>query len=306
MALRRLPVLANSALLAGLLAFEFVQASGWPADLGGRWWSCVLWVIVSALATPLRTALMHESLHARLLPGRWNSTTGRLLAASQILSWEAVRWGHWTHHRWTRHPLDRPDLADRCIPRWRACCKHLAHLCAGAYLLSLGSSLALFLPARIRCRLARNGLRGDVHPMPVMRSAALELLDDHSRVARARIEVAAGLLWHGVALGMWGLKWPVLVAGWAARAVVVSVLDNVAHYGTNAELGAAARNLQLAPAWGRFFLLHGNLHEVHHRHPELPWTDLPLAHRQSGGHFDGRYLVALLAQFRGPLPSPEA
>lgn len=134
--------------------------------------------------------------------------------------------------------------------------------------------------------------------MPAMRSAALELLGDSGRVARARFEVAAGLLWHGVVFSMWGLMWPVLAAGWVARAVAVSVLDNVAHHGTNGDLGAAARNLQLAPALGAVLLLHGNLHEVHHRHPELPWIDLPLVHEQSGRHFDGRYVAAVLSQFR--------
>lgn len=296
----RLPVRANLALLATVVCFELAQISGVLADVAARSWPfAAMWVVAAALATPLRTALMHESLHARLLPGLWSSAAGRLLAASQVLSWEAVRWGHWTHHRWTRHRLDRPDLADAAIPPWRARIRHLAHLGGGAYLLSLGSSLALFLPVRTRCRLVRVVLHGDAHPMPRMRSAALALLRDSRRVGQARAEVAAGLLWHVLACSMWGAQWPVLAAGWVVRGLVVSLLDNVAHHGTEGQLGARARNLRLGPAWS-MLLLHGNLHEVHHRQPELPWTDLPRVHSQAGAHFDGCYVAALLSQLRTP------
>ena len=57
----------------------------------------------------------------------------------------------------------------------------------------------------------------------------------------------------------------------------------------------------------RPLVLNTNLHGTHHRHPNLPWNDLPRAFLADGGQYAGSYLALLWRQLRGPMAlQPEA
>lgn len=260
------------------------------------------WLACIALAMPLRIALQHESLHGRLLPGRWNEVAGRFLASASGLAWEVLRTGHATHHRWSRHPLDRPDLARGSAPAWLAHLRHLLHLLGGMYALEWLASWAQWLPRAGRERAVQAAFRGPEAPLPALRTLLLRNVRDPRKVRSARLDVAAGLVLHGVALALWGDRWWLLAAAVLLRAALVSVMDNVAHHGTEARLHAPARNLALPRGLGRY-LLHANLHETHHRFPAARWWELPRLHREAGMGLDGSYAAALLAQFAGPVRS---
>jgi fatty acid desaturase len=84
------------------------------------------------------------------------------------------------------------------------------------------------------------------------------------------------------------------------RAVIVSLQDNAPHYGTPATIGADAHNTRL-PGWLAPLLLHQNLHDVHHKRPDLAWSALPAAFERAGGTYRGGYLAAVLRQLKGPI-----
>ncbi len=92
----------------------------------------------------------------------------------------------------------------------------------------------------------------------------------------------------------------------ALRGFVVSLQDNVAHYGAPAVVGAPAHNSHNA-RWASLFLLNQNLHGVHHDEPDVPWNRLLVAFLRAGGGNTGGYFALLMKQFSGPLvPSAAA
>jgi fatty acid desaturase len=101
--------------------------------------------------------------------------------------------------------------------------------------------------------------------------------------------------------GAFGRHWPMLLAFLGARGVLVSVFDNVYHFGTPVDRPDYARNLWL-PGPLRILVLNMNLHRVHHLRPALPWWALPAEFRANADRYDASLLRTAAAQFAGPLP----
>lgn len=96
--------------------------------------------------------------------------------------------------------------------------------------------------------------------------------------------VQVGLLW---AWGWW------YVGALVVRALLISVMDYVYHYGGAIEL-KQGHDLD-AGRWGERYLLGANLHGAHHRSPLTPGPDLRVT------QYTGRLWPAIFNQFKGPL-----
>jgi fatty acid desaturase len=96
----------------------------------------------------------------------------------------------------------------------------------------------------------------------------------------------------------------VLAALCYGRALIVSLNDNVYHYGTPLEEIRRARDLSLMPPMN-WFLLNFNLHGIHHSNPRLPWHDLPRWQRSGALLYAGNWFHAMFRQFAGPIPEPD-
>jgi fatty acid desaturase len=81
---------------------------------------------------------------------------------------------------------------------------------------------------------------------------------------------------------------------------MISVFDNVYHFGTPIDRPDFARNLWL-PAPLRLLILNMNMHRVHHERPALPWWALPAQFRANDDHYDAPLLRTAVAQFAGPV-----
>ncbi len=97
------------------------------------------------------------------------------------------------------------------------------------------------------------------------------------------LALQAALLWT------WGWWW---VGAMCVRAVLISLLDYVYHYGGAIEL-KQGYDLD-AGRLGRLYLLGANLHGAHHRSPSTPGLSL----RVDG--YSDRLLPAIFHQFKGP------
>jgi fatty acid desaturase len=49
-------------------------------------------------------------------------------------------------------------------------------------------------------------------------------------------------------------------------------------------------------------VLNFNLHRIHHRHPNVPWIELPDYFARQFETYDQNFLIALLHQLCGPIP----
>ena len=62
--------------------------------------------------------------------------------------------------------------------------------------------------------------------------------------------------------------------------------------------------LELAlPKLAARFILNFNHHKTHHRNPAVPWHGLPRAHVSENEGYDVPLATAVVAQFKGPIPT---
>lgn len=260
-------------------------------------WACVL-VALIALATPFNTAVLHEAIHGRLaLNGVQNDQMGRIIAICSGVSFDVVRFGHLAHHRSNRHALDRPDVIEPGQSAIGAGLKYYAHLFGGLYLTEIATTVAMWLPRKIIIVLVKRAMASEEPEITDIRIAAIRVLD--RRVWQIRIDALIILALYGTAFYLYGAYWLLLLAAIVARGFIVSLQDNLPHYGTPAVINAPAHNMS-APRWMMMLFLNQNLHATHHDQPNLHWSDLPRAFGMRQGRFTDRYFAVMLRQFRGP------
>ena len=135
--------------------------------------------------------------------------------------------------------------------------------------------------------------------MPPFKANLLRLLAGRQRRLIA-LDALLGTCVLAESTVLYGRHWPVLAALLASRALAISLLDNVWHYGTSLASGTYAHSLSL-PAPFSLALLHLNFHHTHHVYPHVPWRRLPVIAAEAGHGWVGRFWPALWRQFRGPI-----
>ena len=292
----------NLALLTGMASLTIsglIVLPLWLLPGDARWG----WLLAPvALLTNFFWALHHEAIHGAFHGDRQrNLLAGRVMAILLGSSFHVLRFGHLMHHRYNRNPIDRPDTYDPATtPKHRARATFLGNLVFGVYLAELAVPLACWLPRAAIRRVVDRVYRGDDPALVAIRLAAHRLFLDPRRLRIIRTD--AVLAWSLIALSAaaFGAHWPMLLAFLIARGVLISVLDNVYHFGTPIDRPDYARNLSL-PGPLRLLLLNMNLHRVHHLRPALPWWALPAQFRASRDRYDAPLLRAAAAQFAGPV-----
>ena len=301
--LRRAPIdhRANVALLGLVAMAVLMQLIAWPFLLR-QWGASMLWIAVPLVVlTPTHWGLIHESIHGQLWPQRrLNEWLGRLLAIAFLLPFDAVRFGHLMHHRFTRESFDRPDVHDGVTHHLLARIGYYAHLLGGLYLAELVLPLLTFLPATWMRRLAAHKLRSEE---PIGRDVQRQFVgfaENPGRRSRIRRDWILSVVLHACAFYLYGTWWPALAITMFLRGVWLSLADNLPHYDVMLDEPERARNFH-APAIWRPVLMNHHLHRLHHQHPTLPWTALPALARSdaTASAPDAGYFKAALRQFRG-------
>jgi fatty acid desaturase len=300
---RRIPIdlRANRALLGIVGSAVLMQLVAWPFLLRA-WGAFALWIAVPLVVlTPTHWGLIHESIHGQLLPQRrLNEWLGRALAIAFALPYDAVRFGHLMHHRFTREPFDRPDVHDGMTHRLLARIGYYAHLLGGLYLAELALPLLAFLPSALVCRLVAYKLRSDEPTSQDVQRLFIGFAGNSERRARMRRDWLLSVALHACAFYLYGAWWPVLAITMFLRGLWLSVADNLPHYDVRLDERERARNFR-APALWRPVLMNHHLHRLHHQHPTLPWTALQeLADVDAAASAaDAGYFRSALRQFRG-------
>jgi fatty acid desaturase len=285
--------LAAFHLLANVFQFFILPLFLLPRSL---WWGLVL-LPLAALNNPF-WSLVHEAIHDMFHPSRRvNRAAGRLLSLFFGAPFLVLRLSHLLHHKLNRALIEATEVyAPQTRSRARAAFGYFAHIFGGLYLLELASPLMFFLPRAVLHRMEKRHFMGADVPGNLMRS----LMRD-AAVREMRIDGIATIALFSASAWCYGVHWPMLAAALAARAFLISFLDNVYHYATPIGDTFYAQNLSL-PRPFSVGLLHFNFHGIHHRNPAIPWTGLPVAFQQQRLVFDAGYLTAALGQLGGPIP----
>jgi fatty acid desaturase len=264
------------------------------------------WLLLPvALLTNLFWSLHHEAIHGSLLPSRRsNLLAGRCMAILLGSSFHVLRFAHLMHHRFNRNPRDRPDVYDPSVTsKGMARLGFIGSLVVGVHLSELAAPLLCLLPKPLIRRILNVIYRGDHPAMVEIRRAAHRLFLDpaHLRSIRSDALLSAALL--VAAFIAFGSHWPMLLGFLLGRGALISIFDNVYHFGTPIDRPEYARNLALPQPLQALFL-NMNLHRVHHGRPSIPWWALPAHLKADGDSYDASMLRAALAQFRGPVALP--
>jgi fatty acid desaturase len=261
------------------------------------------WVLLpAALLTNFFWSLHHEAIHGNLHPDRRvNLRAGRFMAILLGSSFHVLRFAHLMHHRFNRSPRDRPDVYDPSVTsKATARLGFLGNLVIGVHLSELGAPLLCLLPRPLIRRVLAVIYRGDDAAMIEIRRAAHRLFLDPAQLRSIRTDALLSAALLTAAAIAFGSHWPMLLAFLTGRGALISIFDNVYHFGTPIDRPHYAHNLAL-PLPLQWLFLNMNLHRVHHGRPSIPWWAIPKQFQADGDACDAPMLRATLAQFAGPV-----
>ena len=300
------PVRLNIAISGLLILINVYQLLILPLALvpHSPWWLLTL-VPLAPLNLTLWYAI-HESFHGGLLATRnGNERLGRALAVLFAAPYHVARFGHLMHHRFNRSVLDQPEVYDpKFIGPFRANAVYYFRLFGGLYLGELATFFVFLLPMRRVGPFIHWLLDRDEDEAKKIDQAAQKTLAKPATIKAIRFDLAVTVLLYMVSMILYGPYWFMPLVLIAMRAVTVSFVDNLPHYGTPLDQPGFAYNLSL-PRSIELGILNFNRHHTHHNQPTRPWTQLPQAQQEQGVTDDMPYLRAALMQLKGPIPETE-
>ncbi len=292
----------NLALIWFVLAGTTFQLFGMPVVLRvvGSRATCLLLPIM--LIQPLHWGLIHEGIHSHLLrKRRANEFFARLLSVALGVPFDATRFGHLVHHRFSRHSYDRPDVYDGRSRYAAVWARYWGRLFGGVYLGLLVSPLIACVPMSLGVHFAKKMIPIAEDGDAEVRRLYISLVTNVSKRRRTRREFGLTLVLYGASAWMYGTAWPMLLATMYVRGVWHSFADNVPHHDVAPDEPERARNYAM-PQYLGFFIMNQHLHLTHHRHPAAPWTALPAMSTPEDERPYENYFRAALRQASGSYP----
>ena len=278
-----------------LQALQLIVVPAWLLPLSPSWGWLLL---VPVLLSNAWWAFIHEAIHGAMFPSkRVNRLTGRLHAILFGAAFDLLRWGHLLHHAYSRSPRDRSEV----IPLHQSIklldrVSYFFRLFGGLYLFEVLGSMLLLLP-----RPAIQALIPYLSSEANVVAQLVNKLSEPATLRAARFDVLLIITLYSLAFWLYGAHAWMLVLAILGRGLLISLVDNLFHYGTPLQHKHYARNLRLAPL-SSALMLHFNLHGTHHLHPNLPWWQLAAKHLEAGGEFQGSWAQAMREQLHGPIP----
>jgi len=292
----------NIALICVVLGGTLFQLFGMPSLFRAFGIRAALFFLPIMLLQPLHWGLIHEAIHSHLLQGRRaEDFWARVLSIAHWLPFDATRYCHLVHHRFSRHAYDRDDVYDGGRPYALAWFRYRGRLLGGVYLEVLASPLLAFLPIALGVRHMENAVpireSGDVE----IRHLFVSLVKNTRKRRRTRREFAVTLALYGISAWAYGPWWPMLAASMCLRGIWHSLAANVPHHDVPLNEPERTRNYALPPFLGALVMNH-HLHLTHHRHPTAPWTTLARMTKADVEAPKGNYLWAVLRQLAPTYP----
>jgi fatty acid desaturase len=275
----------------------FFLAPLWlPGGLG------LLMIAIAILLTTSFWALIHEAIHGLFHPHRgFNFLAGRLMSISFGGPFRLFRFGHSMHHAYNRTIVDRTEVYSNKGSSGLFRLTYYAQIFGGLYLAELFSSLLFWLPKPLLVELANQLFKDTEGPTGELRSHIDRQLLTNEAIWEMRLDGLMVAMLLSSAFWLYGPYWYVLALALLARGMLVSLVDNSFHYGTELDKVRYSYNLAMPAPLARC-ILNFNHHRIHHRYPGLPWTALPERFQQDGETMDISFLKGLVQQLKGPIP----
>ena len=298
-----IPDLTNFSLAGLFILLQLFQLFILPIYLlpkESRWEYLV--IPLAFTITPL-WALLHEAIHGVFnSSSRLNRVFGRTLAICFGSPFNILRLTHLSHHKFNRAVTEKgTEIYDpKNVSCFRASIQYFFYICCGLYLLEVSSIFIFFLPQkmfrRMRCGLLK---QGNVQE----KWLAAQFMDQHV-VRQTQIDGLVICVILVLSACCFGQHWLIFAALLMLRTFLVSFHDNVYHYGTPLGVTVSGHNLFMPRSISQL-VLNFNLHRIHHRYPNVPWTQLPEYFVRQSEVYDQHFLAAALNQLRGPIAATD-
>lgn len=289
----------NLVLAASMLAVQLALMLLVPTVLLPRSAAWGWLLLPGGLLSLTQWALIHECIHGTLSgqPAR-DDVWGRMLSWTFGAPYRALRVGHLFHHRYNRQDRDATEVYAEDRQGWgQAAWGYYGHLMGGLYLGELLVCFVVWLPRRLIVSLSRR-LASNTNLV----EPTVKLLSTPHALRELRLDALIIVLLWSLSAWCYGASAWMLALFAALRGLLISMHDNVYHYGTPLN-DPGARTLRL-PGWASTLLLHFNYHDTHHRYPRLGWRRLPQQFAADGGSYAESWVKAWGRQLYGPLARP--
>ena len=292
----------NTLIFAGLVlvnGYQFVVA---PLLIPTSPWF-ILTLLPTLLFSSTTGVMVHEAIHGLLHPDPLkNRRMGQVMAVFMGIAYDLQRFDHLRHHRVSRteHDCDEIYIAPRRSRR-KVLTYYYRKLLGAYWHDFLLTTVVCFLPTRfiyplMSCIYGTKAAPSD--------NSALSISLRNKKLSALRTEGLCNLLLLTGSAFLYGAHWWVLVVLYVLRALILTVLDSFAHYGTPINDSLFARNVKVPVLLARVCLMNFNYHGVHHIFPTVPWNKIP----QHMRHFEpdfclithGGLLLALKAKYMPP------
>ncbi|MEM6531992.1 MAG: fatty acid desaturase [Myxococcota bacterium] len=246
--------------LFGLLIANYAALPGWLTWPAG------------ALLLTWHSSLQHETVHGHPFSRRALNTAIGAIPLSLWLPYEVYRRSHLAHHRSElTHPDEDPESFYVTRQHWRA---------------ASGGERAF--------RRAYHTFMGRLFfaPFVVVTTTTLRTLRELSGGDRLlRIHVAVHVVTVGIIawiIARSAVPWSVYIGAWVLPSVSLTAMRSFTEHRALAEPESRSALVESNAFWSLLFL-YNNLHEVHHRHPQLPWYKIPRRYRSCGADGELRF-----------------
>jgi fatty acid desaturase len=287
----------NVALIGIALGGTMFQLFAMPVLLRSFGMRAAWFLVPIMLIQPLHWGLIHEAIHSHLLRRRGaEEFWARVLAITHWMPFDATRFCHLVHHRFSRHAYDRADRYNGNVSYALAWLQYRTGLLGGIYLSVLLSPAIAFLSVTRGVRVMSTAVPIIEHGDTEVRRLFVSLVTDRHKRRRTRREFALTIALYAMSAWAYGAWWPMLLATMYVRGIWHSIADNLAHHDVNLDEPERARNYRLPRLLG-FLLMNHHLHCTHHRHPTVPWRRLAWMNSMEETPQHGSYLHAAFRQF---------
>ncbi len=256
------------------------------------------WGLSILLLVPLNNTmwfLIHEAIHHNLNSNnKVNELMGRALSVMFGASFFVLSFGHIMHHGLNRKW--ESEFYKKDSGRFVKA-KYYFKIFFGIYFTEVLGSLimAFFKKDRVfRIAAVHDGYSEE------LQDKMENYFYKKDRIKKLEIDICLSVIFFISSLMMFGKFWPVFFAIIILRAVSISFMDNVFHYGTPADNSVPGKQVRAARLVS-MMLLNGNYHGIHHSRPDIPWVFLPYETEHYGCRFNNETLArSMLMQLNGP------
>ncbi|MCS7204400.1 MAG: fatty acid desaturase [Leptospiraceae bacterium] len=257
-----------------------------------------LWIPLLGIFSNPHWVLIHEAIHGVLFKNKsLNDFWGRVLSIYFGSPFRILQGGHLLHHAYNRTKAEVTDIYNpKETSKAVAIIRYYYWLLGGLYITELLVNFIALLPKSVFEKLKIYMKNRSIHKYNY---ASFILLN----WKETKMDGIINILFYSIIFYLYGEFWYVFVGFLLVRGFMISMMDNVFHYGTEPNQISFGYNLKTLRLL-EIYLLNANYHGFHHLKPKIPWYLLKTEWLKTNSNYHGNFAKQYFSQLKGPIPTP--